>query len=506
MQADKPKKFQRLSLNDLKFPLKKNRLWVTVRDVSDSAFNGCEGDYCREDERELWPMGLNGEDIKAVYMHKNRSSNKSTSIMFRDKDGWALGILEDTSNQAKLKDVGYRHDSQDEKPPVEYWQAVHGNGACRVQGVEYKEGSFEGSLWQHMYDHASSASLNNWNKLQNCMFSVCEYYYRQCPAALALGADIQKQSEDHAEMFVVQIFEHLKDDYETRISQGKPIHQKRLPKNLQVRVHGHLVELVRMWTLQSRDNQFQKEWCAMLQFATRCDDPVAVYAAAQVWRGMNMMLVTNRNAGAADELVSEIPKDRDLIRDVPGEKRRGNRTLKRKDAIKRGIRLEHGVLYRGLQMPPTHLEWYRKNRGKTIRNKQATATSPDKSTAFPFMLDYGYADGQDELNLEFIMFKFKFDKDLKCDHVSALDFLSFMECETEYLFCPYSAFRVGNVLKHDAFDENEKEWMEQEELEVCCKHKKKDFYWEIEMIIEPDNRNKDAGGLLGEDVPVAPWM
>lgn len=441
-----------------------------------------------------------------MYFHKAKFSGKSTSLIFRDEQGWAIGVLDDNSNQAKFKDVAYRHNSQEDKPPVQYWQAVHGGGTCRVEAVEYSDGTYEGSLWQHMYDHASSASLNNWNKLQNCMFTICEYFYQACPAALKLGADIQKQAEEHAEMFVVQIFEHLKDDYETRIIQNKPIHQKRLPKNLQVKVYGHLVELVRMWTLQSRDNQFQKEWCAMLQFATRSNDPVACYAAAQVWRGMNLMLVTNRNPTGSDEFGSKIPEDKEMIREVPGQKRRGGRSLKRMDGVKRGVKLEQGVLYRGLQMPPVFLDWYRKNRGKSVRNKAATATSPDRSTAFPFMLDYGYADGQDDMNLEFVMFKFRFGQDQKCDHVSALDFLSFMECETEYLFCPYSAFRIGHVLKHDTFDDDEKQWMEQEELEVCLKQKKKDFYWEIEMLIEPDNRNKESGGSLDENVPVAPWM
>ena len=133
---------------------------------------------------------------------------------------------------------------------------------------------------------------------------------------------------------------------------------------------------------------------------------------------------------------------------------------------------ERNRTYRGAVLPRPHQAFYRV--GKKYRVPMFLATSFERRVAVDFMLRA--ADDADN-DHEPVMWKVDLDKHQRCMHVNYLN-----THEKEFLFAPYTAYRVAAA-----------EWQEHPS---CTKPH------EITLEVAADNRDLDA---WPEGLPLAPW-
>merc|ERR1712137_185627 len=231
--------------------------------------------------------------------------------------------------------------------------------------------------------------------------------------------------------------------------------------------------------------------CSSMPLGHDVNEKDVVFAAATMWRSINLMLV-DKHARPKNKVASIIdaPFDKALFtgdeeNDLENEIREGHTTV-----------VQSSHLWRGGMLPRTHRKWFEEHKNKLVRSRQATATSPDRSTATEFMLDNAYADGE-EADVDHVMFKFCLKKNTEptepvCMHVAALNFLSHVDYEEEYLFPPFSVFQIGAV-RDQVFDDEQRSWRPGD---ADTK------YVEISILVMQDNQN------FAEDrrVPLIPWM
>jgi len=377
--------------------------------------------------------------------------------------------------------------------------------------------AYEGSLWQYMYN--PPILPKQFREVQDIIFTICEHYF------LAQNTGIlrdEEQATAEAEAMVEGIFWDLYDDYTERKENERFLNSKRLP--VAAKRHGHLLELARAWTLPTTDTIFGREWCGMLQCAITSKDPAVVYAAAQVWRGTNLFLISEREIGPVQ--ISAVPDQTfvvDTSQDRIAQAQRSKANLERVKAgedlvatvakkMPRGkhLKLAEEVLWRGGRIPEEHLHWFDRSIGQYARSARAVATSPNPNTAFRFMVKHGHPKEDDRYHL--VLFKLRMTK--KCDHVSALDFLSAVEEEVEWLFTPFSAFRVVDVQRDVVFDQQQQEVLEEciGSLVSCAARSMNQQvsglrqYQLIELEVAPDNRTVKDGGPLQEGLLIMPWI
>ena len=127
------------------------------------------------------------------------------------------------------------------------------------------------------------------------------------------------------------------------------------------------------------------------------------------------------------------------------------------------------TLTRGGRMPDQHVQWYAEKIGQTIRIPMNLATTKDTLKSKDFMNLYSYPESDPK-----VMFYLEINEHLLCDHVNCLESLTLVPSEQEFLFPPYSCFRIKDVQRLDGFTK-------------------------ITLIVIAHNTKEP------EDVPVAPW-
>lgn len=127
------------------------------------------------------------------------------------------------------------------------------------------------------------------------------------------------------------------------------------------------------------------------------------------------------------------------------------------------------VLFRGGRLPAQHRAWYEARVGEVVRINMNWATTKVRLKASEFMNRYSYPDTEPK-----VMYRVILDEVLLCDHVNCVEALTLVGGEQEFLFPPYSAFKIRSV-------------------------EAKAGYTQIEMDVQPNNRD------VPEDVDLAPW-
>jgi len=194
---------------------------------------------------------------------------------------------------------------------------------------------------------------------------------------------------------------------------------------------------VRLWTTGLRfDGRI--EFCGILNRALREDDLEAMEHVAVIGRALNMQCVSRCNKHTKWPM--------------------SNKT------------------YRGAAMPVCHRDFF--TVGKTYRAPMYLATSADEDVSSDFM-------DRDEP----IMWTFHFDPVKKCKHVNYIDRNDgSVSDESEFLFVPYSIFRVRKVT-----------WVHNAKFDPSAQIMR---YHEIEVDVAPCNCK---GPMVQPDLPLAPW-
>lgn len=99
------------------------------------------------------------------------------------------------------------------------------------------------------------------------------------------------------------------------------------------------------------------------------------------------------------------------------------------------------TLHRGGRLPTQHREWYRDHIGQVVRIGMTWATTKVRDKAAHFMNHNAYPAGEPK-----VMYKIHLDELLLCDHVNCVEALTLVAGEQEFLFPPYSAFKVRSVV------------------------------------------------------------
>lgn len=261
----------------------------------------------------------------------------------------------------------------------------------------------------------------------------------------------------------------------------------------------------------------------MLQCAINSQELEVAYAAAQVWRSINHFLVAGRDSHSKPP---DMPEYR-VIHDDPSVDVRLMQNLFKSDhevptvtvdrMPQESIVCDKGILWRGGRISETDLKWFENRlangasfpRGSKeelestlLRSARAVATSQNRITAFKFMVWYGHP--KDDAAYHLVLFRLRMQQ--PCDHSHALDFLSTTASEVEWLFSPFSAFRVVKVTRDLEFDKQQQKCLSfirdrtRHELSTLSK------YHLVELEVMPDNRTVAKDGPLPMHLPVAPWL
>jgi len=198
--------------------------------------------------------------------------------------------------------------------------------------------------------------------------------------------------------------------------------------------------LARCWSSIGKHEVCHREFCGLLNQGIRSDNENVIKEAVKLAATMNSFCVMERNTGAKEP---PWPKE---------------------DKAENG---QHAwQLWRGGLLPDDKLAWYQEHQDKDYRVNMFLRTSTSKTVAEDFM--------RAQKNAKCVLYHFYLDPDLRCLHVNCLESVKSVQTEQEFLFPPYSAFRVLKIVEHASFIE-------------------------IDIKVHPDNRSVD------EDVPTAPW-
>jgi len=182
-----------------------------------------------------------------------------------------------------------------------------------------------------------------------------------------------------------------------------------------------------------------------LQEAVRLDLDECMQAVTDIWRTTNQHVVAKTRKKFGLRSVVEWPKD--------------------------------FVLHRGGRLPEEHVKWFHdaSSAGTIYRTKMATSTTKISDNARKFMGAFGYPKHDHKVH-----WMFQVDPDEKCVHVNCLEGMTHVPDEQEFLFPPYSAFKITSV-----------EW-------------KGDHYLIVAQVM-PDNLSHDFDGAVPRNARLAPW-